>query len=286
MHLVRAGDELYHCEVRGRLKEGARRTTSPIYVGDWVQIHLTGHQAGVIESVEPRQSRFSRRASGSRPREQVIAVNVEFLLIVVAMHRPEPRAGFIDRAVVMAAKGAVVPVVCLNKIDLARESDVSELAAVYENLGYKVLRTSAVSGHGTDALGELLCGGTCGVVGQSGVGKSTLLNCIDPSLNIRTQELMRRHDRGRHTTTSAQLYELACGGWVVDTPGIKNLRLWDVARTELASYFVEMRPFLGRCRFRDCCHLGEPGCAVRRAVDAGQISARRYAGYVRIMDSL
>jgi ribosome biogenesis GTPase len=286
MHLVRVEDELYRCELRGRLKAGRRATTAPVYVGDWVQVACTGVLTGVIESVEPRTSTFSRGASEAGGREQVIAVNLEQLIVVAAVHEPEVHPGFIDRALIMAARGHMRPLVCVNKTDLAHGPELAELTASYADLGYTVLCTSAVTGAGVGGLSGTLAGRTSALVGQSGVGKSALLNSIDPDLRLRTQELMRQHDRGRHTTSAAQLHELAGGGWVADTPGIKELSLWGMDRTGLASYFIEMQPLLGSCRFRDCSHLHEPGCAIRDAVRAGVIAPRRYAGYTRIMEGL
>jgi ribosome biogenesis GTPase / thiamine phosphate phosphatase len=286
MQLVQVEEELWQCELRGRLKEGVRRTNSPVFAGDWVEVTQTSAGVGVIEAVHPRLSRFSRCASGSRPYEQVFAVNLDQLVVVVAMREPELRIGFLDRAIVMALKGQMAPLICINKVDLAAVAEHESLRETYAALGYTVVCTSAATGVGVDKLETVLAGKTSGMVGQSGVGKSSLLNRIDPDLALRTQELMAQHDRGRHTTTATELYELQAGGYIADTPGIKELRLWGVDHGSLAEYFVEMQPLLGRCRYRDCSHLHEPDCAVQDAARRGHIAPLRYAGYQRIMASL
>jgi ribosome biogenesis GTPase len=186
----------------------------------------------------------------------------------------------------MAQRGGLQPLVCLNKADLALAGAAGTVAAVYQNLGYPVCVVSAHTGQGMEALQARLTDRDSVLVGQSGVGKSSLLNRLEPGLQVRTQELMRLHQRGRHTTAGVQLYPLAGGGNIIDTPGIKELRLWDVSADELVGYFAEMADLASQCRFRDCTHVGEPGCAILAAVDAGTISRARHEGYARIHQSL
>ena len=286
-HLVEVEKEQWQCDIRGRLKEGMRATTAPVIVGDWVEVQQTGEKTGVIESVHPRFSKFSREASGKRPFEQIVAVNLDQLIVVVAARKPAPKVGFVDRAVVTALKGCMKPVICVNKVDLDREGVRFSLAEMYRPLGYTVCFTSALSGEGVEEFGDLLQDRVSAIVGQSGVGKSSLLNRIDPHLSIKTQEIMKQHDRGRHTTTVTQLYPLMpVRGYIADTPGIKELRLWDVKRSELVDFFVEMNELVGNCQFRDCSHMHEPGCAVREGVEQGDINTVRYDGYRRIWESL
>lgn len=285
-HLVEIEGTYWQCEIRGRLKEGSRVTSSPVVVGDRVVVMPTGEKIGVIETVEPRSSKFSRGASGSRPFEQIVAANLDQLVVVVSILEPSPRSGFIDRAVVMGIKGGMEPVIWINKIDLDLAGDRFSMGDLYRDLGYVVAYTSARTGEGVEEAKELLQNRVSVVVGQSGVGKSSLLNCIEPGLAIKTQELMKQHDRGRHTTAAVQLYPLRDGGEVADTPGVKELRLWGVEADELVEYFVEMAPLVGECQFRDCSHLREPGCAVRLAVEQGGIAPLRYEGFCRILESL
>jgi len=285
-HQVEVGEEQWQCDLRGRLKAGRRGANSPVIVGDWVEVEATGCRTGVIEKVYPRCSQFSRGASGSRPYEQIVAVNMDQLIVVVAAREPTPRIGFIDRAVVMALKGDMEPALCINKMDLDPDGQIRPVAQVYQDLGYVVCFTSALTGEGIEDFRVLLRGNTSAIVGQSGVGKSSLLNRIEPELSIKTRELMKQHDRGRHTTAAVQLYKLREGGYVADTPGIKELRLWGVDRTNLVDYFAEVGSLMEGCQFRNCTHLHEPGCAVRQAVEQGRVAAVRYDGYRRIMGSL
>lgn len=284
--LVEVERSHWQCEIRGRLKAGCRKTNSPVVAGDWVEVVPTAERAGVIEAVHPRSSKFSRGASGARPFEQILFVNMEQLVVVVAARQPRPRRGFIDRAIVMAVKGNLQPVVCINKVDLAPPAAVGALSAPYEALGYPIYRTSAVRGDGMSAFKEALSNRNSAVVGPSGVGKSTLLNGIEPGLGLKTKKIMKRHDRGRHTTAAVHLFKLQQGGYVADTPGVKELRLWGVKPAELAAYYPELEPLRGQCQFGDCSHLHEPGCAVRAAVAAGRVVAVRYEGYRRIFESL
>ena len=284
--LVEVERSHWQCEIRGRLKAGCRKTSSPVVAGDWVDVLPTAERTGVIEAVHPRSSKFSRGASGGRPIEQILFVNMEQLVVVVAARQPRPRRGFIDRAIVMAIKGNLQPVVCINKVDLVSEEAVGTLTAPYEALGYPIYRTSAVQGNGMDEFKEALINRSTAVVGQSGVGKSTLLNGVEPGLGLKTKEIMERHDRGRHTTTVVHLFKLQEGGYVADTPGVKELRLWGINPAELETYYPELEPLRGQCQFGDCSHLHEPGCAVRAAVADGRIASARYEGYRRIFESL
>lgn len=284
--VVEVEGEEWPCEVRGRFKAGVRATTSPVATGDWVEVERIRPGAGVVEQVYPRRTKVSRLASGTRPYEQIIAANLDQLVVVVATCQPALRVRFVDRAVVMALSGGVDPVVCINKIDLDPEYRVQEVVQIYRQLGYRVVLTSAKSGAGVGELQGVLQERVSVFVGYSGVGKSSLLNRINPQLSIKTQELMERHDRGRHTTAAVRLYRLPQGGYAADTPGIKELQMWGVTRDILAEYFEEMVPLLGTCHFRNCTHLHEPGCAIRAAVAQGGIASLRYESYQRLMESL
>ncbi|MFH1571161.1 MAG: ribosome small subunit-dependent GTPase A [Gemmatimonadota bacterium] len=280
--LVEGTDGLYRCQLRGRLKEGVRATSSPIAAGDWVEFCLTAPGRGVIEAVAPRRSVLSRGASGQRSWEQVLAANLDRFFIVVSAREPAFNPGFVDRALVMALRGEVTPVVCINKVDLDPERRCLEAVQLYSGLGYEVLQTSALTGEGTDALRQQFAGRASALVGQSGVGKSSLLNQIEPGLSLATQELMSRHDRGRHTTAVTQLHALSIGGYVADTPGIKQLRPWGLTRSNLVEHFVEMAPLATTCQFRNCSHLHEPGCAIRESVLSGRIAPLRYESFCRM----
>ena len=284
--LVEADATQWLCELRGRLKSAQRVSTSAVVAGDWVEFTATGEASGIIEDVYPRVSKISRVASGTRPYEQLLAANVDLLIIVIAARNPSTRPGFVDRALVAAQIGELEPVICINKVDLDPENGFRDLADTYRRLGYRIALTSAETGDGMDDLKAIFGGRVSALVGQSGVGKSSLLNYLDPDLGIATGELMRRHDRGRHTTSAVQLHPLVFGGYVADTPGIKQLRPWGLDRATLVRYFVEMAPLADQCRFRDCFHREEPGCAIVEAVERGEIAPARYDGFRRIEASL
>ena len=284
--LVDVGIEEWQCELRGKLKLGPRVTNAPVVTGDLVEVSTVSDKIGVVESVYPRHSLFSRLSSGSRPSEQLLAANIDTLVAMVSLHNPSPRVGFIDRAIVMALKGNIEPAICINKIDLLAEGESDSLERTYRDLGYQVHLTCARTGAGVEALRSDLKDRVTAFVGQSGVGKSSLLNRLQPGLSIKTNTTMKKHNRGKHTTTAAHLYKLSSGGMVADTPGLKELGLWDVSRATLADYFVEMAPLLQQCRFRNCLHLSEPGCIIRNAVEESRISSARYAGYERIIQTL
>lgn len=285
--LVEIGQVQWVCPLRGRVKAGYRTSTSAVVVGDWVEVEPSSPSSGIIAKVYPRHTKFSRVASGPKSFEQIIAVNLDQLVVVVAARQPALRLGFIDRAVVMALKGGMQPVICINKVDLDPERQIQSVGNIYSELGYQVFLTSAVTGMGIDEFKAVLKDRASAFVGHSGVGKSSLLNKIDPDFSIATKSLMVKHDRGRHTTAAVQLYPLAANaGYVADTPGIKELQLWDVDQTNLIEYFIEMVQFVSGCHFRDCTHIHEPDCAVRAALERGAFSQLRYEGYKRIMKQM
>lgn len=285
-HLVEIDDDLWQCELRGRLKKGMRTATSPVVAGDLVEVGPVSHRIGIIEKVHPRYSKFSRLARGLRSYEQILAVNLDQLIVVASLRNPPLRPGFIDRSIVMTLKGGMEPIICFNKVDLDCKEESSGIVAVYRRLGYKVCCTSARTGEGVEDFKDVLKGAISAVVGQSGVGKSSLLNRIESGLSLKTQNLMKKHSRGRHTTTTVQLHRLQMGGYVADTPGIKEVGLWGIDGSSLVDYFVEMMPLATECQFRNCRHIRESGCAIRSAVKEGEIATIRYEGYRRIMESL
>ncbi len=290
--VVQAGNGVYHvlvngravvCAVRGRLLKEARDTTGPVAPGDGVHVTLLGDGRGVIEGVRARRNSFGRKAAGRRPGEQVIAANLDQVVIVVAAADPAFKERGLDRYLAVAEYSGLPPIICLNKVDLVRFEVISSKMALYRDIGYQVLYTSARTGQGIDHLGSVLADRISAVVGPSGVGKSSLLNAVEPGLGLATQEVGSTTRKGRHTTTASRLLALSGGGHVLDTPGMREFGFWEIPAEGLAACFREMRPFLGRCRFKDCAHVSEPGCAIREAVDAGFISSRRYEHYVRLM---
>ncbi len=266
--------------LRGRLKM-EQRTGDRVVAGDRVQVARHADGSATIEAVEERRSELARRAPGQGARRaKIIVANVDRVFVVFAAAQPEPRLRMLDRFLVLAEANDLPATIVVNKVDLVGLDAARQLFSVYEAAGYPVLYTSAKDGTGVDALRESLCGETSVLTGPSGVGKSSLLNAVEPGLGLRTAEISRAVGKGRHTTVTAELIPLRCGGYVADTPGLRELGLWGVDLDRLDTYFPEFRPHLGECRFgRGCSHTHEPGCAIRAAVEAGEISEERYESY-------
>jgi ribosome biogenesis GTPase len=231
---------------------------------------------GIIERVEPRRGCLCRASKG---RQQVIVANVDQLMIVSSAAEPRLKPNLIDRLLVSAEKGGIRPVICINKIDLVDPASLQPLVGVYSQMGYKVLLLSAKTGYGTVGFRRLLRDCESVLVGQSGVGKSSLLNAVDDGLDLRVAEISADTQKGRHTTTTARLLPLTFGGFVVDTPGIRQYQLWDVIPEEVAGFYRDLRPFVSLCRFPDCTHTHEDDCAVKDAVADGRLDERRYESY-------
>jgi len=278
------GEELF-CRVRGRFYEDLQGQKRPIAPGDHVQVSRTSAGEGAVEEIEPRRTRLSRRAAHGE-REQVIAANVDQVAIVVSSKNPPLRPGFIDRLIIAASNQAIEPFVVINKIDLGRAKQVEKVREMFTDLGYEVLLTSARDRDGVSDLAERLTDNVTVLAGHSGVGKSSLLNAIHPGLNLAVGVVSARTTKGRHTTTRATLFPLPFGGYVVDTPGVRAFGLWDVEKADLDIFFREFEPLIEQCRFYDCTHDHEPDCAVRAAVENGDVRRPRYDAYIRIMRTL
>ena len=231
----------------------------------------------MIERVEPRHGVLTR---ASRRREHVLVANVDQAAIVVSLVEPELKPHLIDRYLALAQQGGLKPLVLLNKADRVDSADFQPLIGAYAQLGFTAMLTSATTGLGVDRLRQELRGRATVFSGQSGVGKSSLLNAVEPGLGLAVKSVSESTSKGRHTTTYAQLIKLASGGWVVDTPGVRQLSLWDVRPEEVEGFFIEFRPFVPLCDFPDCTHTHETGCAVKNAVDRRMISERRYRSYL------
>lgn len=268
------------CTVRKLLRSIASDARSAVVAGDRVRYLPVGPDQGVIERVEPRQGTLTR---GHQYREHVLVANVTQVVIVASVLEPALKPPLIDRFLLSAAKGGVAAAICLNKADLVEPIDLQPLIALYSRLGYPTIPTSATTGAGLERLRQLLNDQQTVFAGQSGVGKSSLINAVQPNLGLRTGSVSDVTQKGRHTTRSAQLLPLASGGWVVDTPGIRQLAFWDVSPGEVEAYFREFRPFVPFCKFSNCLHLDEAGCAIRRAVEEGAIARMRYESYLRII---
>ncbi len=275
--------EVVEAVLRGRLKQ-QQRTGDAVVVGDRVQVRQ--HEDGnyTIEAVAERQSELARAAPrAGRYRAKVLAANVDQIVAVFALVHPTPRLRMLDRFLVLAEANDLNAVVVANKADLADEEHF-EPFRVYERIGYPVVVTSASTGQGIEDLRQHLCGRVSALAGPSGVGKSSLLNAMDPDLQLRTAAVSEAVGKGRHTTVSARLIPLSCGGYVADTPGLRELGFWRIDPTELDLHFPEFQDYLDSCRFgRSCSHDHEPGCAVRKAVEAGEIPVERFESYQALL---
>ena len=285
------------CQVRGRLKQ-EWLDTDPVAVGDHVTISLVPDGTGMIEEVAERKRALARLAPlaggrGSRQwdrdgylseREQVLIANPDQVIFVIACAEPDPTLRMLDRLLVGAEVQQIPAIVCANKIDLVEPGVPEELFGIYEEIDYPVIYTSAETGEGVDELARELQGRVSALVGPSGTGKSSLLNAIQPGLGLRVQKVSEATSKGRHTTVAREMYPLDEGGWVADTPGVRALALFDVDPEEIDAYFPDIAPFVAGCRFSDCTHTVEPGCAVLEAVEEGEIHEHRYESYVRLRD--
>ena len=274
---------MLRCRIRGKLRLKGVRSTNPVVVGDEAVCEADGGDCVIVDIV-PRRNYVIRRASNLSKESHIIAANVDQALLMVTLRSPETPKEFADRFLVTCEAYKVPAAILLSKIDLQDAEAVAEFRAVYEGAGYRVLEVSAKEGRGVEEVRELLAGRTTLVSGNSGVGKSTLIQTIDPSLDIRTGEISDSHHKGRHTTTFSTMYPQAEGGAVIDTPGIKGFGLLDIDDAELWHYFPEMMRVAPGCRFYNCTHTHEPGCAVVEAVKAGEIAWSRYESYLKILD--
>ena len=254
-------------------------------VGDYVKLRQLDESTGMIEEILPRQSALSRKDTGSSSKkviQQTMLANLDQVVLVFATAQPEPHFGMLDRYLAICESAEIRPIICLNKVDLAHEQRVDEAANLYSRLGYIVIWTSTKTGEGIENLRSILREHTTLFSGPSGVGKSSLVNDIEPGMAIKTGLVSDATGKGKHTTTGSQLYPLSGGGWLADSAGIRALSAWNIAPEDLAWCFVEFRPYLGECIYSDCMHINEEGCAIQQAVEDRVIDERRYISYVRI----
>jgi ribosome biogenesis GTPase / thiamine phosphate phosphatase len=279
-------NERYQCRLRGKFKIKGLKVTNPIAVGDFVEFELESEGTGVITDICPRQNYIIRKSTHNTRMAHILAANLDQALLIVTMVFPRTSLGFIDRFLVSAEAYGIPAALVFNKTDLL-DGDLlqyqNDLAALYESLGYSCLFTSAIQDEGIDQLKALMKGKVSLLSGHSGVGKSTIVNKIAPFITQKTSEVSTFANKGVHTTTFAEMFEIAPQTYLIDTPGIKELGLIDIEESELNHFFPEMREKIGHCRFHNCTHLHEPGCAILEAVQNGEIAISRYENYLGML---
>jgi len=273
------------CKLRGSFKQFELEQENIVAVGDRVKVLDAGDNEGLVVEILPRRTKLSRTDPKLKSAEKVVVANVDQVVIVSSVAFPKLRPRLIDRYLIACEKANIEPLICVNKIDLAADKSYREVMEVYEGLGYTVVYASATNGIGIDELRDQLAGKSNVFSGHSGVGKSTLLERIQPGLKLAAAPVTD-YGKGRHRTSHVELIRLDVGGYVVDTPGIREFALWQVEAGEIEAYFREIKPLVEGCKFPDCTHLNEPGCAVIEAVEAGRISRPRYESYRLLLEEL
>lgn len=276
----------YDCRIKGIFRTKGITTTNPIAVGDRVDFELEPEQGtGVITKLHPRKNYIIRKSINLSKQAQIIAANLDQALLIVTLASPRTSLGFIDRFLVTAEAYDIPAGLVFNKLDLFSDEGLEILAdykSIYENIGYPCYEVSALNGTNIDQVSAIIKGKMTLFSGHSGVGKSSLINALVPELQLRTTQISEWHDKGVHTTTFAEIFELPQGGYIIDTPGIRELGVIDIEKNELSHFFPEMRALLNQCRFNSCRHINEPGCAVIKAVEDGEIELSRYESYLSI----
>ena len=281
--------QITNCKLRGKFKHKSSRFTNPLAVGDRVEYTVMDDKdntSGLITEIYDRKNYIVRKSTKLSKQVHVIAANLDQAILIATIAMPRTTTGFIDRFLATAEAYSIPASIVFNKSDLYEEFELNkyeELKAIYEPIGYKCILTSAMKNDSTDEFTELLKGKTSLLAGHSGVGKSTLINAIEPGLNLKTGIISIAHLKGKHTTTFAEMFKLSFGGFIIDTPGIKEFGLSDVEPWEVAHYFPEMRALFNECRFDNCTHDHEPGCKVLQELEKGNISISRYSSYISML---
>lgn len=280
---------VYQCRLRGKFKIKGLKVTNPIAVGDYVtyEVEDAATSKGIITDILPRENYIIRKSVQKAVFGHILAANIDQAILIVTLALPRTSLGFIDRFLVTAESFRIPVVIVFNKSDLLTAAEAryqQSLAQLYESIGYTCLLTSTVDKQGIEAFKNILTNKKSLLSGHSGVGKSSLVNEVAPGLELRTSEISSFANKGVHTTTFAEMFEIAHNTYIIDTPGIKELGLIDIAKEEISHYFPEMRDLLGECRFHNCTHVHEPGCAVLEGVESGEIAESRYLSYLSMLD--
>lgn len=287
IYTVKTDEGIVECRVKGNFRLKDIKSTNPVAVGDNVSISLREDNTAYINDILPRRNYIVRKASNLSKQSHILAANVDTCLLVVTVNYPATSTTFIDRFLASAEAYRVPVVLLFNKTDLYNDEEhatLDTLIALYKKIGYRCIRTSTTTGEGIDEVKEVVQGGVSLLAGNSGVGKSSLVNAISPETAARIGEISKIHNKGMHTTTYSEMFELMPGSYLVDTPGVKGFGTYDMEIEEIADYFLEIFDHSRECRFGNCTHLHEPGCAVLAAVESGEIALSRYASYLSMIE--
>ena len=287
-YLVRLeNSEVIDCVLKGKIRLDGRKTTNPVAVGDKVDVECDENGDYVISNIHPRKNYIIRKSINLSKQAQILASNLDQAMLVVTLVAPRTSLGFIDRFLITAEAYSIPAILVFNKSDLLDEELMAlqqEIIDIYQKIGYRCEIVSGLKKENLDTIKELLKNKTTLISGHSGVGKSTLINAIEPNLDLKTGDISSVHLKGMHTTTFAELHPLSFGGFIIDTPGIKELGLVEMKKEEVGHYFPEIREVMNQCKFNNCLHANEPKCAVKEAVEKGDISEERYHSYLGILN--
>jgi len=282
-YTVDVDGQLIECRIKGKFRIKGIKSTNPVSVGDFVEIEIQEDETGVIYKIEDRRNYIIRKSTNLSKQSHIIASNIDQAVLIVTLKAPVTFPAFIDRFLVTAEAYSIPAIVVFNKVDLYGEKEMDDLAfykQVYEDIGYKCLVTSFEKKIGIEKFKEQLTDKVSLLSGHSGVGKSSLINLIEPDLHLRTKRVSTSHQQGMHTTTFAEMFPLSFGGYIIDTPGIRGFGVYDLDKNQIGHYFPEIRDRFRDCKFNNCVHVNEPGCVVKEAVENGEIASFRYRNYL------
>ena len=287
IYSVKTDSGVVECRIKGNFRLKDIKSTNPVAVGDYVKISMREDNTAYISEILPRRNYIVRKASNLSKQSHILAANVDICLLVVTVNYPATSTTFIDRFLASAEAYRVPVVLVFNKTDLYNDEELAtmeQLITLYESIGYRCLRTAATEGKGIEEIKEIINGHVTLLAGNSGVGKSSLVNAVSPETAARIGEISKIHNKGMHTTTYSEMFELMPGSYLVDTPGVKGFGTYDMEIEEIADYFIEIFECSKGCRFGNCTHLHEPGCAVIEAVERGDIALSRYSSYLSMIE--
>ena len=287
IYSVKTDSGVVECRIKGNFRLKDIKSTNPVAVGDYVKISMREDNTAYISEILPRRNYIVRKASNLSKQSHILAANVDICLLVVTVNYPATSTTFIDRFLASAEAYRVPVVLVFNKTDLYNDEELAtmeSLIKLYESIGYRFLRTAATEGKGIEEIKEIINGHVTLLAGNSGVGKSSLVNAVSPETAARIGEISKIHNKGMHTTTYSEMFELMPGSYLVDTPGVKGFGTYDMEIEEIADYFIEIFECSKGCRFGNCTHLHEPGCAVIEAVERGDIALSRYSSYLSMIE--